>query len=302
LEQAKISAPNTAYRDLLTHILQNGEMKEMPHMNTHVLEVLGYHMRFRPAEAFPLITERNIIGKGGQRSPLRQALGELSAFLNGAHTQTEFESYGCYWWDTWVTEEKCSRFGLPTGELGDGSYGRAWRSFPTADGAPFDQFMNVLEQMRQNPTMRTHRITNWVPQTNIRVAGLRQSTVVAPCHGELLFEILVSKGRLNMVHKQRSADVPVGLAFNLVQYGALLLLMAQALGLEPGELVYWIDFAHIYECQIEHVKRLLTTEPQPLPTATLDPTVKDVFSFRPEHLQFKEYKPQLPFFRIPAPV
>lgn len=300
MDQAIISAPNTAYRDLLTFILNHGKRAEIKHMKTWTLRVLGYQMRFRPAEGFPLITERDLLS--GKNPVATKALGELCAFLSGARTQAEFEKFGCDWWKSWVTAEKCAACDLPAGDLGPGSYGPAWRSFPTVSGVPLDQFSVILQQMRENPNMRTHRITNWIPQYNIRATGYTRWAVVAPCHGELYFSIDTDAETIDMVHKQRSADVPVGLAFNMVQYGALLLVVAQALGYKPGELVYWIDDAHIYEEQVSHVERMLATEPQPLPTVTLDPNVKDVFAFRPEHLQFHGYKPQLPFFRIPAPV
>lgn len=296
--------PDTQYRDLLLRIVSTGEEVATEH-GVAALKVIGHTMRFSLANGFPLVTERDLAGAlrpGKRSSPFHQAIGELCAFLNGAQTQQELEQFGCYWWDRWVTAEQCAQFGLPAGDLGPGSYGAAFRSFPTADGAPFDQFRHLIAQIKERPDARHHELSPWIPQYVLTGQGGTRRVVVPPCHGWVHVHVNSRTGELTLTHRQRSADVPVGLAFNLIHYGALTLMIAQTTGYRAKELVYWIDDAHIYLNQLEDVETMLATEPQRFPTVILDPEVTDLFAFRPHHLTVSDYYPRLSRRRISTPV
>jgi len=294
--------PDTQYRDLLAAILASGE--EVPtRQGVPALRRVGHLMRFPLANGFPLITERDLASAPASRpSPFHQALGEICAFLNGAQTQRELEAYGCYWWAPWVSAEECAKYDLPPGDLGPASYGAAFRRFPTAEGAPFDQVTHLIEQIRTHPHLRHHELTPWIPQYLAQANGRKRRAVVPPCHGWVHVHVNPHAGTLILTHRQRSADAPVGLVFNLIHYAALALMLGQVTGYRPTELVYFIDDAHIYRPQIPDVEAMLATEPQPLPAVHLDPAVTDLFAFRPHHFTLTEYHPQLPRRRVPTPV
>lgn len=294
--------PDTQYRDLLARILEMGE--EVPtRQGVPALRLVGHLMRFPLENGFPVITERDLVSTPKTRpSPFHQALGEICAFLNGAQTQRELEEYGCFWWADWVTAEECAKFGLPPGDLGPASYGAAFRRFPTAEGAPFDQVAQLIEQIKTHPHVRHHELTPWIPQYLLQSNGRRRQAVVPPCHGWVHVHVNPHTGTLVLSHRQRSADAPVGLVFNLIHYAALTLMIGRVTGYAPKELVYFIDDAHIYLNQIEDVQAMLATEPQRLPTVHLDPTVTSIFAFRPQHFAATDYHPQLGRRRIPTPV
>lgn len=294
--------PDDQYRKLLSIILKEGE-KVYCQQEEDALRIIGYQMHFHFSNGFPIITERDLVSAAeGRPSQFQMAIGELCAFLNGARTLEEMKKFGCGWWKSWVTAEKCAKRGLEPGDLGPGSYGPAWRSFPTAEGKPFDQITHVIEQIKELPHLRTHIVTPWIPQYIGRGKGKQQQVVVVPCHG--WFHILINtySGELSLHHFQRSADVPVGLVFNLIQYAALTMMIAQITGYEPKQFVYSTSDTHIFLSQIEDVKKLLETEPQPFPTVTMDSSVKDIFAFRPEHFTVTDYYPQLSRRTIWTPV
>ena len=296
--------PDTQYRDLLLRILTTGEEVPTEH-GVSALKVIGHAMRFPLANGFPVVTERDVARepKNGRRPSLfHQALGELCAFLNGAHTQQDLEQFGCYWWDPWVTAEHCEKFGLPPGDLGPGSYGAAFRRFPTAEGTPFDQLRHLIEQVKERPDARHHELSPWIPQYVLTGHEGGRRVVVPPCHGWVHVHVNSRTRTLTLTHRQRSADAPVGLVFNLIHYAALTLMIAQVTGYRANELVYWIDDAHIYLNQLEDVRVMLATEPQRLPTVTLDPAIADLFAFRPQHFALRDYYPRLPRRRIATPV
>jgi thymidylate synthase len=295
--------PDTQYRDLLLRLITTGDEISTEH-GVPALKIIGHQMRFPLANGFPIVTERDIVSepKHGKRpSPFHQAIGELCAFVNGAQTQQELEQFGCYWWDRWLTAEHCAQFDLPAGDLGPGSYGAAFRRFPTADGVPFDQLGALIAQIKARPNARHHELSPWIPQYVLTGGDGSRRVVVPPCHGWVHVHVNSRTGDLTLTHRQRSADVPVGLVFNLIHYAALTLMIAQVTGYRAKELVYWIDDAHIYTNQLDDVQEMLTTEPQPLPTVTLDPTITDLFAFRPSHFAVSDYAPQLPRRRIPTP-
>lgn len=296
--------PDVQYRDLLMRILSAGEEVVTEH-GLSALKIIGHAMRFPLANGFPVITERDVLSAPLTKrrpSPFHQAIGEICAFLNGAQTQEELEQFGCFWWDRWVTPEQCAQFGLVGGDLGPGSYGAAFRRFPTAESAPFDQVKHLIDQVKARPSSRHHELSPWIPNFVLTGNGGRRRVVVPPCHGWVHIHVNTGAGELTLTHRQRSADVPVGLAFNFIHYAALALMIGQVTGYRPKELVYWIDDAHIYLNQIDDVRAMLATEPQRFPTVTLDPSITDIFAFRHHHFAVTDYFPRLPRRKIPTPV
>lgn len=295
--------PDTQYKELLQEILdtgirsksQAGTSAENPE-GTDCLTLLGAKpMRFDLSNGFPMITERKVKGFW------KQAVGEIIGFINGARTLEELESYGCRFWKHFITPEKCAKRGLEPGDLGPGSYGAAFHDFPTAEGEPFDQFKNIVEQIAYKPHLKTHFITPWVPQYTIRGEGKQQKVVVCPCHGWLHIRILNDKLYLHMF--QRSGDVPIGVPSNMMQYGALTMMLAQVTGYEPGEYIHTISDAHIYVDQIPAVEEIIKRETYPFPTMTLNNPTKDLFAFRVEDFELGDDYQSGPFMKdIPVAV
>lgn len=270
--------------------LPTGKMGEKAKM------LVGVQLRYPIENGFPVITERDLSGKFFQG-----ALAEHIAFLHGARTNEELKKFGCKWWGRWVTKEKCDIFGLPEGDLGDGSYGAAWASFPTKEGTPFNQIENVIKQLKERPYLRTHFISPWIPQYAIQHSTLKRKVVVAPCHGWIHILAFPETKEIVIHHFQRSADFPVGVPFNIIQYAGFGMMVAQLLGYTMKELVHTFSDAHIYESQYSYVEELLKREPKRLPTVTLDPNIKDIFDFKPEHFTLSDYEPH-PAMIIPTPV
>lgn len=296
--------PDTQYRGLLLRILTNGEEVLTEH-GVPARKVIGHEMRFSLANGFPVITERDLVSepKNTRRPSLfHQAIGEFCAFLNGARTAEELGQFGCLWWDRWVTLEECAKYSLPPGDLGPGSYGVAFRRFPTAEGSSFDQLGHLIDQIKARPDSRHHELSPWIPQYTLAGNGRTRRVVVPPCHGWVHVHVNSRTRELTLTHRQRSADVPVGLVFNLIHYAALTLMIAQVTGYRAKELVYWIDDAHIYPNQLDDVRRMLETEPQRFPTVVIDPRISDIFAFRYHHFTVSDYYPRLPRRRIPTPV
>ncbi len=294
--------PDTQYRDLLRHIRSKG-VRVYSQQEEDALMVLGYQMRFDLENGFPIITERDLVSSEKERpSQFQLALGEVCAFLNGARTLEEMKKFGCGWWSRWVTEKKCAKRGLKPGDLGPGSYGPAWRSFPTSEGKPFDQITHLIEQINEIPHLRTHIVNPWIPQYLGRGKGKQQKVVVVPCHGWFHVSVNTHTEELSLHHFQRSADVPVGLVFNFIQYAALTMMIAQITSYKPKELVYTTSDTHIFLSQMKDVNEVLQTEPQPFPTVTVNPDIKDIFAFRPKDFEVTDYYPQLPRRTIWTPV
>ena len=287
------------YRNLLKRIKEEGELVDTQQEHP-AKRVIGHQMRFNLEDGFPMITERDLFF--GNRSVFSQSLGELFAFLHGARTQQELENFGCSWWKDWVTPEKCAKRGLPPGDLGDGSYGAAWCKFPTAEGEPFNQIKHLVEQITELPYLRTHFVSPWIPQYIGRGKRKQQRVVVAPCHGWIHVFTNIRTRELSLHHFQRSADVPVGLVCNLIEYAALTLMLAQVTGYTARNLIYTLSDAHIYEGQMKDVDDMLATEPRPFPTVEIDPTVRNLLDFRQEHFRINDYYPQLPRRKIWTPI
>ncbi|TAK94019.1 thymidylate synthase, partial [Patescibacteria group bacterium] len=261
--------PDTQYRDLLARIMREGREVKPIH-GERARMITGLQLRYDLENGFPLIPDRDL------SKLMTGALSEHFAFLHGAHTQEELEKWGCKWWNRWVTPEKCADFGLPPGELGPGSYGPAWAAFPTSEGKPFNQIIEVIRQLKERPYLRTHIITPWIPQYAIQHSGLTRKVVVAPCHGYIHILAFPEAKELSVHHFQRSGDMPVGVPFNIIQYAAFTLMIAQIMGYKPREYVHTISDAHIYESQYALVEEILKREPRRLPTVTLDASVTDI--------------------------
>ena len=283
------------YQQLLQEIMDHGQRVSTP-QGTDALTIIGPKpLHYKLDEGFPAITERKLSEK-----IWGQAIGEIIAFINGARTIKELESYGCSWWKAWGTEAKAKKRGLEVGDLGPGSYGAAFHDFPTAEGEKYNQFATILQQMQERPHLRTHFISPWVPQYTMRVTGRTQKVVVCPCHGWIHMRIIDGKLTLHMF--QRSADVPIGVPSNMVEYAALTMMVAQVLGLKAYEFVHSFSDAHIYVDQLDAVKEMLSRETRPLPSMIMNPKIKDLFAFRKEDFTLENYDPHPGIWNIPVAV
>jgi thymidylate synthase len=285
---------STEYRRVLERILDSGIETET-RQGVNALTVMQQTMTFPLAQGFPVITERSI------RSFWRKPIGELCAFINGATTTAEFEEFGVDWWGPWATPEKTLKKGIEPGGLGPGSYGGAFRSFPTPDGPPFDQFKHLVEQLRELPELRTHFVDPWIAPYQVRGAGKQPRTTIAPCHGWVHVRVL--DGGLHVHMTQRSGDVPVGVPANMIQYAALALMLEQLTGYRAVAYYHTISDAHIYTDQVDAVRAMLATEPRPLPTVTLNEAgraVTDIHDFRAEHFDLSDYHPNPAIGSIPV--
>lgn len=289
-----LRTPDSQYRDLLARILDCGEPAPT-RQGPVAITLLQQAMRFDLRNGFPMITERSL------GSFWRKPIGELCAFINGATTLAELAEFGCDWWGPWATPEKTGKRGLPPGDIGPGSYGGAFRRFPTAEGEPFDQFAHLVEQLRELPADRTHFVSPWIPQYQVRGAGKVPRTTIAPCHGWVHVRILNDRLHLHMF--QRSGDVPVGVPANMVQYAALALMLEQLTGVEPAAYYHTISDAHVYADQADAVRTMLDREPRRLPTVLLTDAgraVTDIHDFRAEHFELADYDPHPALGRIPV--
>lgn len=279
--------PDVQYQECMVVILEHGELVRETAQGIGALTCFGTlpPMVFDLSNGVPLITERKLIS-------WRQAVAEIIAFVNGARTCDQILSYGCKLWESY--REKDVGLPFPPDDMGPASYGPAFHDFPMPCGGSLNQFAQVLQQIRDFPHMRTHRITPWIPFWTAR--GPNRMVNVAPCHGELHFRVM--NGRLHMRMDQRSADMPIGVPHNMIQYAALLLMMCQVTGYKPGYYIHSLSDAHIYENQIEAVKTLMGRTVYPFPTLHLDPSITDLFSFRAEHFALEEYEANPPM-KIP---
>ena len=286
--------PDSQYRELLERIASGG-VRVPTRQGPAALTLMQQTMRFELANGFPMITERSL------RSFWRKAIGELCAFINGATTLAELAAFGCDWWGPWATPEKTSSRGLPPGSLGPGSYGGAFRAFPTAEGPGFDQFGHLVEQLTELPNDRTHFVSPWIPQYQVRGRGKVPRTTIAPCHGWVHVRVL--DGGLHLHMFQRSGDVPVGVPANMVQYAALLLMLEHLTGFPAVAYYHTISDAHIYANQVESVAAMLARPPRKLPAVTLTARgeeVVDIHEFRAEHFDVADYDPHPGIRSIPV--
>lgn len=285
--------PDTQYADVCRRVLDHGVLaptRQGPGALTLMQQTMAYDL----ANGFPLIADRDLSGFW------RKPINELCAFINGATTLAEFEAFGCDWWGPWATPAKTEKRGLPAGSLGPGSYGGAFHDFPTAEGPPFDQFRHLLEQVAEFPNDRTHFVSPWIPQYQVRGAGKRQQTTISPCHGWVHLRVLQDRLHLHMF--QRSGDLPVGVPSNMAQYAALLLMVEQLTGFQAASFHHTISDAHVYEDQADLVRDMVGRDPRPLPTVVLNEAgraVTEIHDFRGEHFDLLDYQPH-PAMRFPV--
>ena len=270
------------YLDLVQHVLKNGQQKTDP-QKVGNLAVCGYQMRFNLQEGFPLITTRSMKGSW------KAMVYELLWFLSGSTKLEDLHKNNVHLWDIWGTPEICSSLGLAPGDLGP-IYGKQWRAFEGGGLKPVDQIQRLIDDLKSSPDSRRLIVSSWNPVDADRV-------FVAPCH--CFFKFFHAQGELSLHLFQRSADVPIGVPFNIAEYSLLLMMVAQVTGLKPKEFVHTLSDTHIYLDQVEAMKELLTREPRPLPKVRINPDVKNIFDFKFEDFVLEDYDPQPPI-KIPV--
>src|SRR5438552_1774885 len=252
-----------AYLSLLRHILDHG-VEKSDRTGTGTKSVFGHQMRFDLQQGFPLLTTKKVHTKS--------VIHELLWFLKGETNTRYLKENGVTIWDEWADED---------GELGP-VYGKQWRKWETKDGRVIDQLGNVIDNIRRDPDSRRHVVSAW----NV---GELDEMALMPCHA--LFQFYVAKGRLSCQMYQRSADVFLGVPFNIASYALLTVMVAQVTRLAPGEFVHTLGDAHLYLNHIEQARLQLARPPRPLPRMVLNPAVNDLFAFRYEDFSLESYDP-----------
>jgi thymidylate synthase len=251
------------YIELMEHVLADG-VEKRDRTGTGTLSVFGHQMRFDLERGFPLVTTKKL--------HLKSIIYELLWFLRGDTNVKYLHEHGVSIWDEWADE---------AGELGP-VYGQQWRSWPAPDGGAIDQIAEVIAAIRKNPDSRRLIVSAWNPPDIAKMA-------LPPCH--CLFQFYVAKGRLSCQLYQRSADIFIGVPFNIASYALLTMLAAQVTGLQPGEFVHTFGDAHLYLNHIEQARVQLSRPLRSLPTMRLNPAVKDIFGFRYEDFTLAGYEP-----------
>ncbi len=249
------------YLDFLRHVMENGSDRG-DRTGTGTRSVFGYQMRFDLADGFPVLTTKKL--------HLRSIIHELLWFLKGDTNIAYLKENGVSIWDEWADEN---------GDLGP-VYGAQWRSWPAPDGGHIDQIANLVESIKTNPNSRRHIVSAWNPAEVDEMA-------LPPCH--CLFQFYVADGRLSCQLYQRSADIFLGVPFNIASYALLTMMVAQVTGLKPGDFVHTFGDAHIYSNHFEQAKLQLSREPHKLPVMRINPDVKDLFSFTYEDFTLEGY-------------
>ncbi|PZO81511.1 MAG: thymidylate synthase [Mesorhizobium amorphae] len=250
------------YLDLLRHVLETGTDRP-DRTGTGTRSVFGYQMRFNLEEGFPLTTTKKL--------HLRSVIHELLWFISGDTNIGYLKANGVSIWDEWADEN---------GDLGP-VYGAQWRSWPAADGGTIDQIANLLRDIRKNPNSRRLIVSAWNPAEVDKMA-------LPPCH--CLFQFYVSDGRLSCQLYQRSADIFLGVPFNIASYALLTAMVAQVTGLKVGDFVHTLGDAHLYANHFDQAREQLSRTPKPLPTLHLNPEVTDLFAFRFEDIEIVGYE------------
>jgi len=261
------------YLDLMQHVLDKGVQKE-DRTGTGTLSVFGYQMRFDLGAGFPALTTKKV--------HLRSIIHELLWFLKGDTNIGYLRDNGVSIWDEWADDN---------GDLGP-VYGYQWRSWPAANGGHIDQISQVLEQIRNNPDSRRIIVSAW----NV---GEIRNMALPPCHA--FFQFYVAEGRLSCQLYQRSADIFLGVPFNIASYALLTLMVAQVTGLKAGDFVHTLGDAHLYSNHLEQVRTQLQREPRSLPAMKINPDVDDLFAFRFEDFELVDYDPH-PHIKAPVAV
>ena len=251
------------YHKLLRHILEEGVQKE-DRTGTGTKSVFGYQMRFNLADGFPVLTTKKL--------HLRSIIHELLWFLQGDTNIKYLSDNGVRIWDEWADDD---------GNLGP-VYGSQWRNWPAPDGSHIDQISQVVDQIKNNPDSRRIIVSAW----NV---GEIKNMALPPCHA--FFQFYVADGKLSLQLYQRSADVFLGVPFNIASYSLLLLMMAQVCNLEPGDFVHTLGDAHLYSNHMEQTELQLSRDFRQLPTMKINPDIKDIFSFTYDDFSLEDYDP-----------
>ena len=251
------------YLDLLDHVMKNG-MPKKDRTGTGTISVFGYQMRYNLENGFPLMTTKKL--------HLRSILHELLWFLQGDTNIKYLKDNNVSIWDEWADAN---------GDLGP-VYGYQWRRWPAADGRNIDQITELIASLKKNPDSRRHIVSAW----NV---GEINKMALPPCH--VMFQFYVANGKLSCHLYQRSADIFLGVPFNIASYSMLLMMVAQVTGYTPYEFVHTLGDAHIYQNHTDQVKLQLSREPRKLPVMTLNPNVTNIFDFKFEDFQLSEYDP-----------
>ncbi|HEC28833.1 MAG TPA: thymidylate synthase [Gammaproteobacteria bacterium] len=261
------------YLDLMRHVRDNGTHKD-DRTGTGTISVFGYQMRFDLSAGFPLVTTK--------KCHLRSILHELLWFLKGDTNIAWLKENGVRIWDEWADEK---------GNLGP-VYGYQWRSWPAADGKHIDQISQVINQLKNNPDSRRIIVSAW----NV---GEIENMALPPCHA--FFQFYVADGRLSCQLYQRSADIFLGMPFNIASYALLTMMMAQVTGLEPGDFIHTLGDAHLYNNHMEQVDLQLSREPFALPNMNINPDINDIFDFKFEDFELVNYQSH-PHIKAPVAV
>jgi thymidylate synthase len=261
------------YLDLLRAVLEHG-VEKSDRTGTGTRALFGWQSRYDLGAGFPLLTTKKV--------HLKSIVHELLWFLSGSTNVAYLREHGVTIWDEWADER---------GELGP-VYGHQWRSWPAGDGGTIDQIANVVESIRNDPDSRRHVVSAWNPAEVDRMA-------LPPCHA--LFQFFVARGRLSCQLYQRSADVFLGVPFNIASYALLTAMVAQVCSLAPGELVHTLGDVHLYSNHVEQAREQLARAPRPLPTLRLDPGVRSLADFRYQDIAVEGYDPH-PAIRAPIAV
>ncbi len=279
-----------AYLDLLRHVRQTGEVRK-DRTGVGTLGIFGAQLRFDLAEGFPLVTTKKVHTKS--------IIQELLWFLAGRTDNAWLTERGVSIWNEWATAEQCAKFGRGEGELGP-VYGHQWRNFGatkkpdgTYNSDGVDQIKLLVEQLKKNPASRRHLITGWNPLEADKVA-------LPPCHTLYQFHVSTDN-RLSCQLYQRSADLFLGVPFNIASYSLLTHMIAQVTGLKPGHFVHTFGDAHIYSNHLEQVDLQCSREPRPLPRLILNPEIKDLFAFKYEDITIEGYDPH-PGIKAPVAI
>lgn len=251
------------YHDLMRHVMTHGHDKA-DRTGTGTRSIFGYQMRFDLAQGFPLLTTKKL--------HLRSIIHELLWFLKGDTNIQYLKDHNVSIWDEWADEN---------GDLGP-VYGYQWRSWPTPDGKHIDQIQTILQQIQHNPDSRRIMVSAWNP-------ALIDQMALPPCHA--LFQFYVAEGKLSCQLYQRSADIFLGVPFNIASYALLTMMIAQVRGLQYGEFIHTFGDAHIYRNHFEQTELQLSREPRPLPTMKLNPEVTDLFAFTFDDFELVDYDP-----------
>jgi thymidylate synthase len=251
------------YLDLMEHVLADG-VEKRDRTGTGTISMFGYQMRFDLEQGFPLVTTKKV--------HLKSIIYELLWFLRGDTNVKYLHEHGVSIWDEWADER---------GELGP-VYGQQWRSWPSPDGKAIDQIADVVAMIKKNPDSRRLIVSAWNPADIGKMA-------LPPCH--CLFQFYVAKGKLSCQLYQRSADIFLGVPFNIASYALLTLMVAQVTGYKPGEFIHTFGDAHLYLNHLEQARLQLSRAPRKLPTMRLNPAVKDIFGFAYEDFVLEGYEP-----------